>query len=155
MDCSCDWDPPRFYNSAIRMARKVHRCEECPAEIQPGEKYEHVSGCWDYGVSTFKTCQRCIDLRTWVQNNVPCFCWAHGNADEGMREAVEDAYRRARDEVTGLWFGLQRRFILRDRFNAAQRATLPVTRHKRDTTCADCGRRSPCDGNCPNAGEVA
>lgn len=126
MSCSCDWDPPRFYNAAIRKARKVHKCEECPGEIRPGERYEHVSGCWDYGVSTFKTCQQCVDLRTWVNNNVPCLCWQHGNADEGMREAIEDAYYRARDEVTGLRFGYLRRVVIRDRFNAARMPHLRV-----------------------------
>jgi hypothetical protein len=121
MSCSCDWEPARFYDAKIRTSRKTHRCEECHGEIRPGEKYEHVSGCWDYGVSTFKTCERCVDLRIWVRNNVPCLCWMHGDADQSLRDAVQDAYYRARDEVKGLWFGLQRRFILRDRFNQARR----------------------------------
>jgi len=117
MDCSCDWDPPRFYCADIRTARKVHSCEECSGQILSGEKYEHVSGCWDNGVDRFKTCERCVDLRVWVRNNVPCLCWMHGNADEGLREAVDEAYYRARSEVVGL----RRRFVLRDRYNAARR----------------------------------
>lgn len=122
MDCSCDFDSPQFYCAQIRKARKRHGCEECSGEIVPGEKYEHVSGRWDYGVSTFKTCARCLDLRIWVKNNVPCLCWMHGDADNSLREAVDDAYHRARDEVVGLKFGLLRRFTSRDKFNQQRRA---------------------------------
>jgi hypothetical protein len=123
MDCSCDFDPPEFYNCEMRRARKRYRCEECPCEILPGEAYEYVSGKWEGYLNTFRTCQRCVDLRVWVRNNVPCLCWQHGNADESLKEAVDDAYSRARDEVVGLKFGLLRRFTLRDRFNKSRAAS--------------------------------
>lgn len=124
MDCSCDFDPAEFYSSEMRRARKQYRCEECPGHILPGEMHEYVSGKWDGYFSAFRTCQRCVDLRQWVKNNVPCLCWMHGNSDESLKEAVDGAYRRARDEVTGLKFGLLRRFVLRDRFNAVRRDSL-------------------------------
>lgn len=121
-DCSCDYDPPEFYRMAIRRARKPHKCEECNGPILPGDAYEYASGKWEGYFSTFFTCEACRDLRVWVKNNVPCLCWAHGNGDEDMKEAIDEAYWRAPDEVVGLKFGFLRRKILRDRRNAARRA---------------------------------
>jgi hypothetical protein len=121
VDCYCDFDEPRFYNLKIRTARKRHACEECGGAILPGEKYEYVSGCWDY-VFTFKTCERCCDIRTWTRNNVPCLCWAHGNMIDDCREAVDEATYRAPAETAGLRFGFLRRIVARDRLNKSRRA---------------------------------
>jgi hypothetical protein len=121
-DCVCDYEPADFYVATIRKARKSYQCEECIGRIQPGEKYEHVTAKWEGSISTMRTCKRCRDLRQWVKNNVPCFCWAHGNLNEDAREAVEEACYRAPEETVGLRFGFRKRVILRDRFNARQRA---------------------------------
>ena len=78
MDCYCDYDEPwKVYAKTERKARKVHVCRECHCRIQPGEKYEHVTGIAD-AVEVFKTCARCITLRDWVEAHVPCFCWQRG-----------------------------------------------------------------------------
>ena len=121
LDCYCDFDPATFYNRSLPKARKRHACEECSGAILPGEQYESVTGLWEGYISTFKTCQRCVDLRTWVKNNVPCLCWAHGNTIEDCREAVEEAHYRAPAETVGLRFGFLRRKVLIDKFNAARR----------------------------------
>ena len=113
-DCSCDYEPAQFYCAQIRKARKEHRCEECGEKIIPGSKYEYVSGKWDSYVNEFKTCERCVNLRVWVKNNVPCFCWCHGNMLEDARETIEEARYRAPDETAGLMFGfLRRRYAAR------------------------------------------
>jgi hypothetical protein len=117
MDCFCDYDAPEVYSSTKPKARKPHQCEECGGPILPGEKYEYVFGKWDGYVSTFKTCERCFDIRQWVKNNVPCFCWAHGNMIEDAKEAVAEAQYRAKAETVGLQFGLLRRIVLRDQRN--------------------------------------
>lgn len=122
MDCYCDYDPPRVYSPAIYRARKRYSCDECRGPILPGERYENLFGVWDGCASTFHTCERCVDLRTWTKNNVPCFCWMHGDMDQMMREAVEDAVYRAPQETRGLHFGLLRRFVLRRRHNELARA---------------------------------
>ena len=116
-DCSCDYDPPEFYSVSIRLARRPHKrgCEECGQPIKVGQRYEEVAGKWDGYFDTFKTCQGCLDLRTWVKNNVPCFCWAHGNIHDDMRQAIAEAYENAREEVVGLNFGFLRRDIMRRR----------------------------------------
>lgn len=90
--------------------------------ILPGDRYENVFGVWDGSASTFRTCERCYDLRVWVRNNVPCLCCMHGDADTGMKEAINEAYHRAPDEVVGLRFGFLRRLILRDRINKQKKA---------------------------------
>jgi hypothetical protein len=122
MDCSCDYEMPSFYNSTIRRARKLYRCDECPGEIRPREQYEFVSGKWDGYVGTYRTCERCVEIRQWVKNNVPCACFCHGNNDESMRQSVDAAYSRAGNEVVGLLFGFLRRMVTRNRFNKQRAA---------------------------------
>ena len=131
-DCSCDYVAPTFYNQSLRTAKKQHKCEECGGPILAGEKYEYVSGLWDGYFNVFKTCERCVDIRTWTKNNVPCLCWTHGNADEDCREAVSEATYRAPDETTGLRFGLLRRMAMRDKFNSERRKALSPTQHQTD-----------------------
>lgn len=120
-DCTCDYDAPSFYSRAIRKARKEHKCEECSGVIRPGESYEYVCGKWEW-VDSFKTCERCVDIRQWVKNNVPCLCWAHGNMIEDCKEAVVEAQYRAKDETRGLYFGFLRRIVARDKFNRLRKA---------------------------------
>lgn len=125
-DCWCDYDnAPEFYHAAISTARKPHRCEECSGRILPGEKYEAVRAKWDGSVSTVKTCQHCVDLRTWVKNNVPCLCIVHGNQDEECQLAIESAVYRAPEETRGLQFGYLRRRVLRNKHNDERRKALP------------------------------
>lgn len=122
ISCSCDFDPAVFYRTRVVTARKPHKCEECSGEIRPGDKYEYVSAKWEYEIDTFHTCSHCVDLRTWVRNNVPCLCWMHGGGDESMEEAIEDARDRAPLETIGLRFGFLRRKVRRERFYAARAA---------------------------------
>ena len=61
--CDYDADPPEFINVVFRKAAKAHKCCECLREIRAGETYEYISGKWDGCLSTFKTCERCSDLR--------------------------------------------------------------------------------------------
>lgn len=121
MSCYCDYDMPSFYSREVRRARKLHRCYECSGAIRAGEKYEYVTGKWDW-ISSYRTCSRCVDLRTWVTNNLPCFCWAHGNLIDDAREAVEDAVWRAGEEVKGIRFGLARRVLRIRKFNSGVEA---------------------------------
>jgi len=122
IDCSCDYDPPEFWSKTVPTARKQHRCEECAGPIFPGEKYEYIAGKWGGYFDSFKTCERCVDIRQWVQNNLPCFCWAHGNMIEDAAEAVNEASFRTPTETVGLRFGFLRRKVLRDKRNQAVRA---------------------------------
>lgn len=122
--CSCDdGDPPYFYQSDVRRSRKIRSCEECGGRIQAGQFYQNARGSWQRGeVDTFETCERCLDILTWLKNNIPCFCYAHGGAFEGVVELLHEAQRLAPDETRGLLFGYHRRIALRDRYNKAARA---------------------------------
>jgi hypothetical protein len=115
IDCYCDGDPATIYSATKPRARKEHRCDECGAKIKPGEQYENVFGVWEGYGSTWKTCERCYDLRQWVKNNVPCFCWYHGNMLEDAAMTIDDATFRAPAETAGLRFGFLRRKYLIER----------------------------------------
>ena len=67
-DCFCDYNPPAFYRRETPKARKPYRCEECSGYVAVGETFERVVGLWEGSFWTFITCERCIDLRTWVRN---------------------------------------------------------------------------------------
>lgn len=108
-ECYCDYDAPEFWSQSRPKATKEHRCYECRGIIKPGDRYERVAGKWEGDFSTFKTCERCCDLRQWVKNNVPCFCWYHGDMLSDAEDAVNDAASRAPSETVGLRFGFQRR----------------------------------------------
>jgi len=123
-DCSCDYEPAAVYNAARRKARKQHKCYECSGVILPGETYEYVFGVWDGRADNFKTCSHCVDLRTWVKNNLPCVCWAHGNLHDDLKENVRGATWRAHEETRGLMFGFLRRMVAIDKHNASRKITL-------------------------------
>lgn len=110
-DCVCDAaEDVAFYRATIRRARKGYNCEECARPIRPGDRYEAAFGvtCDGYSYDP-RTCLSCVDIRTWVKNNVPCFCWAHGSMLDDAKEAIEEACYRAPEETRGLRFGFLRR----------------------------------------------
>lgn len=110
--CQCDYETPEFYHvTMIQKARKPRKCYECHKAIQAGESYEHIFAKWDGDVGFVNTCCRCLDLRTYVQAHVPCFCIGHGNVNE---DAIETA-RNWAHEAPGLLFGAYRRQVRIDR----------------------------------------
>jgi len=105
--CSCDYEPASVYVARTLRARIPHRCEECNRTIRPGEDYERVFGVWDGHLNTFHTCPHCVALRTYMQNHVPCFCWAHGHTVEDVLDTLEEYAH----EAPGLWFGAARLLV--------------------------------------------
>lgn len=64
MSCTCDFDDmATFFREAYHTARKQHTCCECASPIDPGERYQYVSGLWDGRFSTYKTCMVCAIAR--------------------------------------------------------------------------------------------
>lgn len=88
MGCFCDYEQPAFYEATERTARKRHRCCECGHDIQPGEKYEYVSGKWDGQLGSFHTCEACADLRDSLSAGGGCF--QHGGLDEEYYEYLSN-----------------------------------------------------------------
>ena len=108
MNCVCDYEQPIWSSQRILTARKPHRCEECRRAIQPGERYEYCAGMWQRGtVERFKVCSRCLALREYVKEAVPCLCWAYGNIIDDCIEAA----REYAHELPGLLFGAYRREV--------------------------------------------
>lgn len=115
--CHCDYDAPEFHSDEIRTASKEHACYECGGKIRKGEKYEYAVGKWNGDVQCFKTCERCFDLRKWMKNNIPCFCFGYGNLHDDAKETMVSAQEQAPEETKGLYFALLRRLVAIDRVN--------------------------------------
>jgi len=73
---------PDVFSMATRVARKQHVCCECGEYILPGDKYEHVSGCWDGTWDTYKTCGGCV----WMRNRYCSGGWIYGELFEQLEE---------------------------------------------------------------------
>lgn len=56
-------NPAELCGVLIVKARKPAVCCECRETIEPGERYEMVSGKWDGEWSSFKTCLPCKEIR--------------------------------------------------------------------------------------------
>lgn len=111
IDCSCDYDPPEVYSSRMVRGRKEYRCYECDARIAVGEQHEYAFGV-SYGYTYQpRTCANCVSIRQFVQINIPCFCWAHGNLMDDARNVIRAAYDKAPDEVRGVAFGFGRLLV--------------------------------------------
>lgn len=67
MNCACqcyvDTAGPSCGTVRIHKARKKHRCCECYRTINPGERYEYSTGCYDDCWFDHKTCLGCHRLR--------------------------------------------------------------------------------------------
>ncbi len=109
IDCYCDYDTPTLYKAVVHRTRRDRQCDECGRLIIKGAPYERADGLHDGSWFSCVACEPCLELRQWVQNNVPCFCWEHGNMLENARDAVEAARHRAFEETAGLEFGFGRR----------------------------------------------
>lgn len=113
--CGCD-DPAEVYCAARHKARKVHRCDECSAQIQSGETYERTFMIFEGEAVVYRTCAPCLALRDFVTAHVPCFCVCHGNMIEDAVGAA-DYYGH---EAPGLYFGALRRQLLIEKRRESQ-----------------------------------
>lgn len=90
MDCACvmieDSKQPEFFKSKIVTAKNPHICSECHREIQPGEKYEYVSGKWEGCFDTFKTCEDCLSIRS----SFFCEGYMFGGMFEMLSEHIDE-----------------------------------------------------------------
>lgn len=82
-------DLPEFYDWSEPVARKVHRCCECDALINKGEKHFHASGKWGGEVSSFRQHLLCMEACMFIRdelNGGDCICFGELRewADESM-----------------------------------------------------------------------
>ena len=86
LNCVCNDDVcgSEFSSVSIRTARKVHRCGECHATIQPGDRYEYVIGKYEDGKFwVAKTCMICKRIR---DDLLPCG-WYYGEIWDDIHRA--------------------------------------------------------------------
>lgn len=105
MGCFCDYDPAEFVQSEERTARKPHKCCECGHQIEPGEVYEHVRGKWGGEISTFDTCEMCVELREALSDYYGG-CFQYGGLQEEYHEYLNETLRgdlTAHDVCAGIF----------------------------------------------------
>jgi hypothetical protein len=86
-----------FLGESTRKARKVHKCEECWREIQPGEQYRIATWVNDGRVDSMKMCAHCRVASKWLSDN--CGGFVYGGVWEDIEEHIEE-YRDVYPEVT-------------------------------------------------------
>ena len=79
--CDCYLEnPPTFYDCRMPKGRKEHKCCECLCAIRKGEKHEYVAGVWSGEFSSFRTCEKCCEMR----DEINLTCYSHGRMVEGL-----------------------------------------------------------------------
>ena len=83
------------YNSAIRRARKAHKCCECSKRIEAKEVYQYSSGIFDHEPFSYKRCLDCAKLIAFVWSLPETDC-----IDTGINEHLSDCdYTSYDDEL--------------------------------------------------------
>lgn len=132
---------PGFHTETHRIARKRHNCTECRGYIEPGDRYEFVSGLWEGDLSTYKTCAHCEAARDFYVNELNsaefrdaeygAYCYSEVRCD--LEEAATEM-----PSGTGLKFRAYRHVVgMRRRSNAAREernAALMLVCQQRDAT---------------------
>lgn len=81
-----DGDQASVFRSHVVKARKPHKCFECGVSVQPGDRYERVSGKWDNEWATYSFCLPCSEIGNEFSDNGRSF----GFLWEGMEEAWDE-----------------------------------------------------------------
>lgn len=104
---------------AYRRARRMHRCNECRRDIEPGELYEYFTGYLDMW-TTQKTCAHCVAARGWL--STVCHGWLFDMVLEDLDEHWREHWRPVKSTYLGkLIIGMQRKWMFRG-------ARIPVER---------------------------
>ena len=86
--CCTDFEAAEFYRENMRNAAKKHTCCECNSLIQPGDEYQYISGKWEGTFYTFKSCEKCADLRDSLNN---IWCVALGDLRFEYKEYLDNS----------------------------------------------------------------
>lgn len=124
-DCYCDAERPTLFVKTDPVARTRHVCTECRGWVEPGERYQRVTGVWDGFFSVYKTCPDCVALIDYIEAHLPCYCrlfqGLHETAREDLQYLVSEAdYPAGMGMETGRLLVRCRR---RARARRAERAT--------------------------------
>lgn len=100
--CDCDDEGPAFMRVNEKRARRSHRCCECKETISAGHTYEHTSGKWEGEIETFRTCERCADLR--ASYLAMGYCVAFGTLWSDHYDMLPEGDSRARRLAESILF---------------------------------------------------
>ena len=79
---------PQFYSHAEVVARKVHKCCECVASIDIGEKHFFVTGKWDSSINRYRQHLLCEQACEFIRDNFDDYeCIGYGGLWEWYNEA--------------------------------------------------------------------
>lgn len=102
--CYCDYEQPTFFRESQPRAKVRHRCGECSRVIQPGERYNKITGKWDGEFRSYARCAHCEAVAAALRV-LPCFCDYYG----GLWETVGDGWLDdLREAQTGDYFSVMR-----------------------------------------------
>ncbi len=117
-------NPPEVCGVLIVKARKPQTCCECGDAINPGDRYEVVSGKWEGEWSCFKSCLPCKEIRE-------AFCcegWTYGTLWEDAEGFVEEFTMGCLDRLTSA----AAKFKLTQRWRESKGFEDPPNPEKRD-----------------------
>lgn len=91
--CGCDdMDGPSVFREKTVKARKLYKCYECGTKINPGELCDYIFGVWEGDVSSFYTCEKCVDLRDSL--SALGFCMNFGSLIEDHQEYITEYIKK-------------------------------------------------------------
>lgn len=102
-----DCEIPEFYGEGFPVARKPHRCCECLAPIEPGEKHLRWAAKWDGDLYYGRQHMLCRELCMFM-NQEGDGCCPFGGMKDTFREEdwhldkYDDLHRKARTLMAGI-----------------------------------------------------
>ena len=84
---------PEIYSESFPKGRKQHRCVECAAPIEPGEKHLYYAGKWDGDFSDGRQHELCRDICMFIRDKYQSGeCFPFGGLKEAWAEFCWDPY---------------------------------------------------------------
>jgi hypothetical protein len=109
-------DMPVFYSHSEPVARKVHRCCECAAPIEVGEKHFYGRGKWDGEIDEYRQHLACMEACMLIRDRFEDGeCIAFGELMDYYGEYRFDLRGDKRDEWTAKFRGLMAKILWRER----------------------------------------
>lgn len=93
-------------------ARKSHRCGECGRTIDRAEEYERGTFAHEYGVTTVKTCEHCVAVRSWL--DVQCNGFLFNGVLEDLEEHWDESWELRGRYLALAIAGMRKRWTLAD-----------------------------------------
>lgn len=93
-----DYDQAAVARAATPRARVPHRCGECDAQIDVGERYERYTSLYDGRWQTDLTCLSCVEIRS----HFSCDGWLFGEIWNELAQEFLPNLRAGGPCLTGL-----------------------------------------------------